>query len=101
MPLFNDVVRLCTDQALPLIEADGGELYVASATEEEVHLHLAGTCSGCPGSTYTEKYLLAPIVKAAAAKAKLKLTTGYLVPKDAKRIGSGSAGTSASPGPRK
>ena len=93
MALLDDVVRICTEQALPLIEADGGELYVASASEEEVHLHLAGTCSGCPGSTYTEKYLLAPIIKTASPKARLRLTTGYLVPKHAKRLGQTSTKT--------
>ena len=86
LALLDDVVRICGEQALALIEADGGELYVASASEDEVHLHLAGTCSGCPGATYTERYLLAPAVRAASPKAKLRLTTGYLVPKNAKRV---------------
>lgn len=69
-----------------LVEADGGELYVVSATADEVHLHLAGKCAGCPGATMTRERLLTPAVLGAAPKATVKVTTGWRVPQGAQRI---------------
>jgi Fe-S cluster biogenesis protein NfuA len=69
-----------------LVKADGGEIYLVSATSEDVHLHLTGTCAGCPGSTMTRERLLEPAVKNVAPKATVKVTTGWRVPEGATKI---------------
>ena len=69
-----------------LVKADGGELYLVSASSEDVHLHLSGTCAGCPGSTMTRERLLEPAVRNVAPKATVKVTTGWRVPDGATKI---------------
>jgi len=66
--------------AVPLITIDAAELYVITATPSEVHLHLSGTYSGCPGREFVERSLLAPIVREILPKATLKVTTGARPP---------------------
>jgi Fe-S cluster biogenesis protein NfuA len=78
--------QVLRDRVLPLVAADHGELYLVSASAEEVSLHLAGSCAGCPGATLTERHLLEPAVRDALPKARLVVTTGYRIPKDAERI---------------
>lgn len=72
---------------LPLFAVDGGTLYVATASATEVHLHLAGEYSGCPGNNFTERALLAPIVGSVLPKAKLKVTSGLPIPTGALLLG--------------
>src|SRR5688572_5559372 len=69
-----------------LVKADGGELYLVSATPDDVHLHLTGTCAGCPGATMTRERLLEPAVHGAAPKATLRVTTGWRVPEGARKV---------------
>ncbi len=81
-----NVVRVLSEFVAALVRADGGELYVVSATNDDVHLHLTGTCAGCPGSTMTRDRLLEPTVRGVLPKATLKLTTGWDVPAGAKKV---------------
>jgi Fe-S cluster biogenesis protein NfuA len=69
-----------------LVRADGGELYLVAASQDDVHLHLTGTCAGCPGASMTRERLLEPAVHGVAPKATLKVTTGWRVPDGAKRV---------------
>ena len=80
------LLKACREQLAPLVHADGGELYVVTATAEDVHLHLAGTCAGCPGATMTRDRLLQPAVQAVLPKAQLRLTTGWRVPEGAHKV---------------
>lgn len=82
------VIRALDDFAVALVKADGGEVYLVRATSDEVHLHLAGTCAGCPGATMTRERLLAPTVKGVLPKATLTVTTGWRIPEGAVKIGS-------------
>ena len=56
------------------------------ATAEEVHLHLTGTCAGCPGASHTRDGVIAPAIRTVASKARVVVTTGPRVPDGAKRI---------------
>ena len=84
--MSNDLVTALRTIVLPLFAVDGGTLYVAVASPTEVHLHLAGKYSGCPGNGFIERSLLAPIVGSVLPKAKLKVTSGLPIPADAKLI---------------
>jgi Fe-S cluster biogenesis protein NfuA len=80
------VVKACREHVTSLVHADGGEIYLVAATLDDVHIHLAGTCSGCPGATMTRDRLLAPALKAALPKAQLRVTTGWRAPRGAVKI---------------
>ncbi len=87
----DDVERVCRDYLAPLVEADGGEMYLVSVSPDDVHIHLAGTCAGCPGSTFTGDQMMTPVILGVAPKAKVRVTTGWLVPDGAKRVGAGES----------
>lgn len=80
------VMKALGEFATALVRADGGDIYLVSASPEDVHLHLTGTCAGCPGATMTRERLLEPVVHGALPKATVKVTTGWRVPEGARRL---------------
>jgi Fe-S cluster biogenesis protein NfuA len=80
------VAKVCREVLAALVEADGGRMFLVSATSEDIHIHLAGTCAGCPGSSQTASRVLAPTLERVVPKAKLRVTTGWLVPSGALRL---------------
>lgn len=84
--VLGSVTKALSEFVAALVRADGGELYLVSATPDDVHLHLTGTCAGCPGATMTRERLLEPAVHGAAPKATVKVTTGWTVPEGARRV---------------
>jgi Fe-S cluster biogenesis protein NfuA len=83
---MEQIVKVCREILAPLIHADGGELYLVSVGADEIHLHLAGTCAGCPGASLTRDRMLEPALAAVAPKLALKVTTGWIVPNGAEKI---------------
>jgi Fe-S cluster biogenesis protein NfuA len=83
---MSQVIKALAELAVPLVRADGGELYVVSITAEDVHVHLTGTCAGCPGATMTRERLLEPTVHGVAPKLTVKVTTGWRVPEGATKV---------------
>jgi Fe-S cluster biogenesis protein NfuA len=84
--MMGSVTKALSEFVAALVKADGGELYLVSATADNVHLHLTGTCAGCPGATMTRERLLEPAVRGAAPKATVKVTTGWTVPEGAHKV---------------
>jgi Fe-S cluster biogenesis protein NfuA len=82
----NEIVRVVKEVLAPLVQADGGELYLVSVDDAGVSLHLGGRFSGCPGNTLARRRVLEPLIASAAPGAFLTLTTGPLVPKGAQRV---------------
>lgn len=80
------VIKVCREVLAPLVEADGGEMYVVVVNADDVHIHLAGTCAGCPGSSLTRDRVFAPALLSVVPKAKLRVTTGVRIPDGAQRI---------------
>jgi Fe-S cluster biogenesis protein NfuA len=81
------VLGILTDVLAPLVRADGGELYLVKITGDDVHVHLAGACSGCPGASVTRDRILAPLVTGVlSGKARVVLTTGVRIPEGATKI---------------
>ncbi len=80
------VTKALAEFVAALVAADGGELYVVSASEDDVHLHLSGTCAGCPGASMTTERLLGPVVEGELPKATLKVTTGFRIPPGARAV---------------
>jgi hypothetical protein len=81
------LVDVLTEVVVPLFTADKAELYLVVATPSEVHLHLGGAYSGGPGLEFIERGLLAPVVAGVFAKATLKVTSGFPIPKGARLLG--------------
>jgi Fe-S cluster biogenesis protein NfuA len=84
--VVGSVTKALSEFVAALVKADGGELYLVSATPDDVHLHLTGTCAGCPGATMTRERLLEPAVHGAAPKATVTVTTGWTVPEGAHKV---------------
>jgi Fe-S cluster biogenesis protein NfuA len=80
------VAKACRDVLAALVEADGGRMFLVAATAEDIHIHLAGACAGCPGSSQTTSRVLAPTLERVLPKAKLRVTTGWIVPAGALRL---------------
>ncbi len=83
---MEQVIKALSELAVPLVKADGGEVYLVSATSDDVHVHLTGTCAGCPGATITRERLLEPTVHGVSPKATVKVTTGWRVPNGARKV---------------
>jgi Fe-S cluster biogenesis protein NfuA len=96
-----EIVRVVREVLAPLIQADGGLLYLVSAHDNAVVLHLAGRLAGCPGNTLTTRRIIEPAIFAAAPGAQVTVTWGALIPPDAERLENHSAGGPAPlpPGP--
>jgi Fe-S cluster biogenesis protein NfuA len=84
--ISDELAKLCREVLGPLVRADGGEMHLVAATGDDVHIHLSGTCAGCPGAALTRDRVLAPIILAAFPKARVVVTTGFDVPDGAMQI---------------
>lgn len=85
-PQTDEVERICKEILHPLVKADGGVLYLVTATADDIHIHLSGACAGCPGAQLTRERVMEPLLVHAAPKAKLTLTTGFRVPDGARKF---------------
>jgi len=81
------ISKICREIVAPLVTTDGGEMYLVRFDGDDVHIHLAGTCAGCPGASITENKVILPALRAALPKVRLVVTTGIRVPEGATRIG--------------
>lgn len=80
------ILRVVREVLAPLVHADGGEIYLVSADDAGVALHLSGRFSGCPGNTLARRRVFEPLVTAAAPGATVTLTSGPLIPPGAERL---------------
>jgi len=78
--------RICREILAPLVRADGGEMYVVRFDGDDVHIHLGGMCAGCPGASLTSEKVILPVLRAAAPKVRVVLTTGVRAPDGASRV---------------
>jgi Fe-S cluster biogenesis protein NfuA len=73
----------------PLIEADGGELYLVELDKKRLLVHLAGTLSGSPACDVVARRVVAPAVRKVHPKIEIVVTNGWRVPKGAERLSPG------------
>ena len=78
---IDQLLKICREVIAPLIRADGGELYIVAVEPDQLTLHLAGVCSGCPGATLTKRAVIEPAVHAVAPTVRptIKQTTNVQV----------------------
>jgi Fe-S cluster biogenesis protein NfuA len=84
---IDQLLKVCTEVIAPLVRADGGELYLVAVEPDQLTLHLAGTCSGCPGAVLTTRGVIEPAVHAVAPSARVVVTNGSKVPEGASIVG--------------
>ena len=89
---IDQLLKVCHEIVAPLIRADGGEVYLVAVEPDVLTLHLAGTCSGCPGAVLTIRGVIEPAVHAVAPTARVVVTSGAKVPDGASLISSGMGG---------
>ena len=83
----DDALRRMFEEVLaPLIEADGGELYLVAIGKKEVRLHLGGSWSGSPACATTTRRIVEPAVHAVSPKLKVLVTNGFKIPEGAERV---------------
>ncbi len=78
------ILSIVADVLNPLVQADGGKVYVVSAGDEAIELHLAGRFAGCPGNSLASRHVIEPAIRAVAPDARVTVTWGLLVPEGAK-----------------
>ncbi|MEZ4314302.1 MAG: NifU family protein [Polyangiaceae bacterium] len=83
---IDQLLRVCREVIAPLVRADGGEIYVVAVEPDSVSLHLAGTCSGCPGKPYTTTAVIEPAIHAVAPSARVVVTNGAAIPEGASKL---------------
>jgi Fe-S cluster biogenesis protein NfuA len=83
---IDSLLKVCRDVIAPLVRADGGEVYVVAVEPDHLTLHLAGTCSGCPGVSLTIRSMIEPAVHAVAPTAKIVVTSGVRIPEGASPV---------------
>jgi Fe-S cluster biogenesis protein NfuA len=82
----DEIAKVCREIVSPLVKTDGGEMYLVKLEGDDVHIHLAGTCAGCPGAALTGDKVILPALRTAAPKVRLVVTTGVKIPPGAERI---------------
>lgn len=78
----------------PLVEADGGELYLlpslatgaSNGLAGPIRLHLAGRFAGCPGNNLVSEHIIRPALEPVTADRSIEISSGRLVPPGAERI---------------
>ena len=78
-----DIVQVLSEVVAPLVEADGGRVYLVRAEADGVALHLAGRYSGCPGNTLAARRIIEPAIFSVAPNVQVTVTSGVLVPEGA------------------
>ena len=80
------IARALRDIVAPMVEGDGGLLYVVATDALGVRLHLAGACGGCPGVRTTTQDVIEPVLRAAGVRGPIEVSSGWIIPEGAARL---------------
>jgi Fe-S cluster biogenesis protein NfuA len=82
----DQILEIVRDIVTPLVHADGGQIYLVSATDRALTLHLTGRFSGCPGNTLAKRRVIEPLLLSRFPELRVEITTGPLLPKGAELL---------------
>jgi Fe-S cluster biogenesis protein NfuA len=82
----DQIAKVCREILAPIVKTDGGEMYLVRFDGDDVHIHLAGTCAGCPGASITGDKVILPALRTAAPKVRVVVTTGVRIPEGAEKL---------------
>ena len=88
---IDDVLSVLSEVIVPLVEADGGEVFLVTSDSNTLVIHLAGRRSGAPGNAIVCRRIIEPAVHAIAPHVKVVLTAGRLVPTGAQKLTRGQS----------
>lgn len=97
-PPNDDILRVLQEVVVPLVEADGGKVYLVSADSTQISIHLAGQHAGAPGNGLFYRRILDPAIRAVAPSAEIMLTSGWIIPDGAVRLSSKATESESSRG---
>ncbi len=83
---IDQMLKVCREVIAPLVKADQGEIYLVAVEHDQITLHLAGMCAGCPGVTLTVKGVIEPAVHAVAPSTRVVVSAGIRIPEGASVI---------------
>jgi Fe-S cluster biogenesis protein NfuA len=83
---IDQMLKVCREVIAPLVKADQGEIYLVALEADQITLHLAGMCAGCPGVTLTVKGVIEPAVHAVAPSTRVVVSAGIRIPEGASLI---------------
>jgi Fe-S cluster biogenesis protein NfuA len=83
---IDQLLKVCREVIAPLVRADQGEIYLVAVEADQITLHLAGMCAGCPGVNLTVKGVIEPAVHAVAPAARVVVSAGIRIPDGASII---------------
>jgi Fe-S cluster biogenesis protein NfuA len=81
-----NIAKICREILAPLVRSDGGEMYLVRLEGDDLHIHLSGTCAGCPGVSLTGDKVILPALQAAAPKLRVVVTSGVKPPEGAEKL---------------
>lgn len=61
--IIHDIEEIISNTINPILKIDNGNIEFISFNNGLVEISLHGSCLGCPGSPYTIKYLVEPILR--------------------------------------
>ena len=82
----NALKKMLSELLVPLVEEEGGELYLVSISDKKLALHLAGSLSGSPATPTIKLRVLEPAVRAINPKVELTISSGWTIPDGASRL---------------
>jgi Fe-S cluster biogenesis protein NfuA len=82
----DDLIRALSEILVPLLQVDGGTIFLVSADDHAVELHLGGRYAGCPGNTLTVRRVIEPALRAVVADVRVTVTSGALIPEGCRRL---------------
>lgn len=80
---IDQLLKVMREVVVPLVRADGGEIYVVVVEANHLSLHLAGRYAGCPGAPLVVRGIIEPAVRSVAPTARLEISSGIRVPEGA------------------
>jgi Fe-S cluster biogenesis protein NfuA len=82
----DEILRVLQSIIVPLLAADGAEVYLIEANNRSLRLHLQGRYSGCPGNTLVIRRFIEPAISAVAPMVQVSVTSGAILPPGARRL---------------
>jgi Fe-S cluster biogenesis protein NfuA len=80
------ITSICREILAPLVKTDGGEMFFVRFDGDDVHIHLAGACAGCPGASLTGDKVILPALRTALPKVRVVISTGIKIPDGAEKL---------------